>query len=287
MTLFDVYIAIDFSGSKDTVRQRHGIAVAETEQGSSPHVRANEFTRFEAVWYLLQRILHHNSKGKRVLCGFDFQYSFPEGFWYALTGLTEIWGDIVRGMAEGVPGLPAVVEKPESNARRWAELANKKISGGHLGVKVGPFWGPNHSQSINPEFPFSKVAFNEYRLTEKRGPGFKPIFKVGGQGSVGLQSLCGMPYLFQIRTTCLQQKVGFHCWPFEGWGPEGSKHFMVEWYPALYNQGQKSDENDALACVEWAKEVDDRGELLTYLTPSLSDAEKARAAIEGWVLGIL
>lgn len=286
MTLFDVYIAVDFSGSKDAGRQKASIAFVEAQRGEPPDIQQERFNRFEVVLYLLQRLFYHSSKGKRVLCGFDFSYSFPQGFWDALTGQSEMWPAITSGLVNGIANLPPIVEKPESNARGWAELANKKLAHS-LDTGIGPFWGPGFSQSTDPRFPFSKVPFKEYRLTEQRGSGFKPIFKVGGAGSVGLQSLCGLPYLFHIQTTCVQQKTSLHCWPFDGWNPEGTAHYLVEWYPALYNKGQKSHEQDALACIEWAMEMDDDDLLSDYFSPALSDEEKAQAAIEGWILGIL
>ncbi len=286
MPLFDVYIAVDFSGSKDAGRQKASIVSAEAERGTSPDVQKDRFTRFEAVLYLLQRLLHHNSRGKRVLCGFDFSYSFPQGFWPSLTDRSESWVDVTRDLVDGAANLPPIVEKPESNARDWAKLANRKLSH-QLETGIGPFWGPNFAQPTDPKFPYTKAPFKEYRLTERRELGFKPIFKVGGQGSVGLQSICGIPYLFNIRATCEQQKVPLHCWPFDGWSPEGSAHFMVEWYPALYNQGVKSHDQDALACVQWAMDMDEQDQLADCFIPDLSDAERQQAGIEGWVLGVL
>ena len=126
MPLFDVYIAVDFSGSKDVGRQKTSIALAEAERGTSPDVQKDRFTRFEAVLYLLQRLFYHNSKGKRVLFGFDFSYSFPQGFWSSLTDRSEEWIDITRDLVEGAANLPPIIEKPESNARDWAKLANRK-----------------------------------------------------------------------------------------------------------------------------------------------------------------
>ena len=286
MPLFDVYIAVDFSGSKDAGRQKSSIAVAEAHRGTTPETIKDRFSRFEVVLFVLQRLLHHNSKGKRVLCGFDFSYSFPKGFWHTLTGQPEIWSNMTSCLVNGIANLPPITEKPEPNAREWAGLANKKLAYG-LGTGKGPFWGPGSTQSTDPKFPFSKVDFNEYRLTEKRGSGLKSIFKIGGNGTVGLQSLCGIPYLFQIQTTCVQQKVPLHCWPFDGWEPEGSTHCLVEWYPSLYNKGEKSHEQDALACVNWAMGMDDQEKLQDHFVPDLSDDEKAQAMIEGWVLGIL
>lgn len=286
MPLFDVYVAIDFSGSNDSAQQKSSIVFAEALRECEPDVQKNRFTRYEAVLHLLQRILYHNSKGKRVLCGFDFCYSFPRGFWPALTGRSEIWSDVVRDLADGTPHLPAIVEKPKPNAREWAQAANKKLSSS-LHVEAGPFWGPGFDQVKKPHFPYSQMPFKEFRLAERRGPGFKPVFQVGGQGAVGLQSLCGMPYLHNIKTTCVQQKAPLRCWPFDGWEPEGKEHFLVEWYPALYNEGPKSHESDALACVKWAMELDGREELRRYFVPDLTEEEKKQAAIEGWVLGIL
>ncbi len=285
MSLFDVYIGIDFSGSKDVSRQKSSIAVAECVAGSKSETITNQFTRFEVVWHVLQRILHHNSKGRRVMCGFDFCYAFPSGLWSALTGAGESWTDMIRGLADGAGNLPAISEKPESNARRWAELANRAIAG-RVEVSTGPFWGPGFAQSKDPSFPFSRSPFGQFRIVEKKKPSFKPIFKIGGQGSVGLQSLCGIPYLHHIRTTCSQQKVPLLCWPFDGWDPKGSNHIIAEMYPALYNQGPKSHESDASAFVDWAGKMDESGHLLEYFLPELSDDEKATAAVEGWVLGI-
>jgi len=285
MPLFDAYIAVDFSGSKNPARQKHSIAFAEWERSFSPHVRKN-FTRLEVALYLLERIIYYNSYGKRVLCGFDFQYSFPRGFWHTITGLPETWTDILQGIAKGAAGLPPITEQLESDARQWAYVANQRIAY-LLKTRRGPFWGPNFSQIKDPKFPFSHATFEEFRLVEKFMKGSKPIFKIGGQGAVGLQSLCGMPYLFHIRNTCSQQNISLHCWPFDGWDPANSAHLLIEWYPAIQNQGQKSDEEDALSCVRWAKIKDDQGELSNFLAPPLSDSKKTQAMLEGWVLGVL
>lgn len=284
MPLFDVYISVDFSGSNDPARQRCGIAFAEWDRSISPDVRMG-FTRSEVTLYVLERIIHHDSNGKRVLCGFDFQYSFPQGFWRALTGLPETWTNILQGMANGVADLPAVVEEPKSNARLWADMANQRIAR-VMEVRSGPFWGPNFSPAKDPKFLHTR--FEKLRLVEKRDRRFKqPIFKIGGRGAVGLQSLCGIPHLFFLRNSCMLKQIMLHCWPFDGWDPVGSTHFLVEWFPAIQNKGRKGDKEDALACVKWAKAKDDQGELSKYLTPRLSDIDKAQVASEGWVLGIL
>lgn len=288
MPLFDVYIAVDYTGSHDVGVQKGSIAFAELERGATPDVRKG-FTRSTVADHLLERIIDHNQRGKRVLFGFDFQYSFPKGFWNALTGLPEGWASILQCMAKGVAGLPPICEEPESNARKWAHEANKRIAR-RLRTKVGPFWGPHFSpQPTDPKFPFSPGIFEKFRTTEYCWAGFKPsapIFQLGGRGTVGLQSLCGMPHLFYLHNNCLKHKIALQCWPFDGWDPNNSAHFLVEWYPAIQNQGQRSHEQDAKACVEWARDVDEKGQMSKYLLPNLLDNDKAKAAVEGWILGV-
>ncbi len=132
----------------------------------------------------------------------------------------------------------------------------------------------------------STTRFQEQRLVDQKVTSLKPIFKIGGRGSVGLQSLCGIPYLSHIRTVCLRQNVPLHFWPFDGWDLRDYRHVLVEWYPAIHNRGQKSDKNDACACIEWARVKDEEGRLSDYFTPTLSDSERAQATFEGWMLGV-
>lgn len=286
MPLFDVYMAVDFSGSRASGTQRRSIAFAELERGLTANVRKG-FTRATVAGHLLERIIHHNHKGKRVLFGFDFQYSFPKGFWNALTGLPESWRSILEGMAKGVAGLPPVEEEPVSNAREWAHKANGRIIG-RLRTKIGPFWGPHFpSQPTDPRFPFSPDAFEKFRSVENRLTSFKPIFQLGGQGTVGLQSLCGIPHLFYLCNNCFHHKIALHCWPFDGWDLDSTAHVLVEWYPAIQNQGRKSHEQDARACVQWARDVDHKGQMSKYFLPDLPHCDKTKAAVEGWVIGVV
>jgi hypothetical protein len=208
------------------------------------------------------------------------------GFWKTLTNLPETWTGMARGMSEGISGLPPICEDPSSNVRLWAEAANNRIIY-RLDKSNGPFWGPNFSRPTDPLFFHpGGLPFEEYRLVEKRLPGCKPVFKIGGHGSVGLQSLCGIPLLFHLRTECLKQNIPLHFWPFDGWHCNRG-HVVVEWYPSIYNKGQKSDENDARACVEWARLMDVNGILSSYFTPQITNIERTQANFEGWVLGVL
>lgn len=234
--LFDIFIAVDFSGANDPRQQRKHIAFAEMEHGLlTPRVEDElKFTRSDAVTHLMERLHCHDFHGKRVLRGFDFQYSFPIGFWHTLTGLQETWDEMTRGILE------------------WFQ--EKRL----VGQRVKDI----HLKNI------------------------QPIFKVGGGGSVGLQSLCGIPHLSRIRADCSRQSIPLCFWPFDGWELTDCRHVLIEWYPAIHNRGPKSDKNDASACVRWASEGDEEGTLSHYFTPILSDSEKTKATFEGWILGV-
>ena len=243
------------------------------------------FSRLSVVEYLIERLKYHNEQQKRALLGFDFSYSFPKGFWNTLTNADETWEEMVRGMAEGSLNIPSIVEEPSSNARKWAEIANEVIIR-KLKTDSGPFWGPNFIQDKDPRFFIHQTHhFNECRLVEQRLTRCKPIFKIGGHGTVGLQSLCGIPLLHSFVSKCITENIPLHEWPFVGWDTnEGN--MLVEWYPAIYNTGKKSDINDALACVEWARSMDNQGLLKQYFHPILSEREKIQARFEGWILGV-
>jgi len=257
--MLDVYIAIDFSGSKHRYLQRKSIYYAEKEHGSKTEA-TNRRTRQETVDYLFQRLKALNAEGKRALFGFDFQYSFPKGFWGTLTGRSDAWENVLKGLAEGVDDLPAIVEEPVSNARDWAAKANEALAK-RVGLENGPFWGANFVQQKDPRFPYYETPFGEKRATDLLRKDLKPIFKIGGAGSVGLQSLCGMPLLHQFLQRCRSDDIPVHCWPFDGWNIGTSRHVLVEWCPKIQNVGKKSDKNDAVACVDWAYQQDVSGSL--------------------------
>ena len=51
-------------------------------------------------------------------------------------------------------------------------------------------------------------------------------------------------------------------------------------------EGLDSREQDAYAICAWLQERDQLGLLSPYFTPPLSDAEKERTRLEGWILGV-
>jgi hypothetical protein len=66
---------------------------------------------------------------------------------------------------------------------------------------------------------------------------------------------------------------------------------IVEVYPALWSRGfargdRTADQHNAFSIAAWLAAADRNGSLSGFLQPSLRDGEKARAGVEGWILGV-
>lgn len=119
----------------------------------------------------------------------------------------------------------------------------------------GPSWGPHfYSRIKDPKFQFE--AIKKKRLAKERIPKTKPIYKIGGNGSVGLQSLYGIQHISKLRNELKRNYVELFCWPFDGWELPSSGYVLVEIYPGLFNQISKGNAEDVIACSIWIKEQD-------------------------------
>ncbi len=107
--------------------------------------------------------------------------------------------------------LPPVNDRP----REWAKAVNDLICK-RLDLPKGPFWGPN---------------FKEQQKN--------PVYKIGGPGSVGLQSIYGIQNLVELRNEIRSRGIELFCWPFDGWDLPSSGHVLVEIYPKLFKNKTK------------------------------------------------
>ncbi|HEX7065464.1 MAG TPA: hypothetical protein VF199_10410 [Bacillales bacterium] len=278
--MFDLYAFADYSGSLREVEQRKRIALSVIRKvdraGESPETRVG-FTRKTLLLTFRQMLQQATECGERVVFGFDHNYSFPIGFYEAVTGHPWTnWRQVLRLLAEG-----KVAEDP----RGWARMANLKVARRFELETDGPFWGPHFEPRKKPDFPYEEIL-RERRLVEERCPRMKTVFQLGGAGSVGLQSLFGMFYLHQLLLFCDEAGIQLHCWPFDGMEIPSKGHVLVEMYPTLFNQGQRTDQKDAEECAVWLAEQDKLGCLQNWLEPDLDHLEKERVALEGWALGV-
>lgn len=125
------------------------------------------------------------------------------------------------------------------------------------------------------------------RLTEERSKGAKSVFHFDVQGSVAKSTHAGLPWLRLIKQHCPHA----HFWPFDGWEFAHRRSVVAEVYPSLWSKtyeraDRTGDQHDAYSVAAWLAEADRAGTLARFFNPALTDAERAQAAIEGWILGV-
>ncbi len=287
MTEFDLYAFADYSGSKSEYQQRKAIALSVIDNNRKQLYTDHTYTR-ESLRNCFIKILDEaSSEKKRVVFGFDHSYSFPVGFYDVVAGKKwETWEQLLDLLCNSGQGLPQVKDGP----REWAKAVNDLICK-RLDLPKGPFWGPHFKDQLKyPEFPFKSMNMKEKRLVEERVPQTKPVYKIGGNGSVGLQSLYGIQNLFEILNEIRNRSIELFCWPFDGWNLPSSGHVLVEIYPKLFNKKSKNHLQDAEACSEWLYEQDKKSMLLDRFDPNNlkleSENEFKRASLEGWIIGV-
>lgn len=274
MPLFDAYLMVDWSASARPKRGRDSIWACLLERDRDS-ILVNPATRDEAVFWIADRLSDLTARGRRVLCGFDFAFGYPAGFAARLDPRRPDWSGVWRQFAGRV----------SRNGDRFSVA-------GMLATEVGaPFWGrPGGRDDV--ALPASKsVSFNkfaEFRLCERQARGTRSVWQLYGAGSVGSQTLTGLPRLHELRHWQGLEDVT-RVWPFETGlkvPGEAVRIVFAEVYPSLVAKGQ-SDDRQVLALARHFAELDGRKSLASFFAPSLPDAERAVAeGEEGWILGV-
>ncbi|MBT3372854.1 MAG: cobalamin biosynthesis protein CbiG [Rhodospirillaceae bacterium] len=236
-----------------------------------------------------------SAKGQRVLAGFDFPNGYPRGF-ANLAGFSGIDdGAVWRAVWDGLDGLIRDGVDNSNNRFEIAAALNERISGGPF-----PFWGcPGHRQSAT--LSSRKTHAYDQKTPERRHceawlPRSQPCWKLYTTGSVGSQSLMGIPVLKALRDApelAAQTLV----WPFEtGLGPPPPEPswqiILAEVYPSILKIETRKDEiKDAVQVETIARHLaarDARGALVEDLSGPKSLSAEVRAMVEaeeGWILG--
>ena len=102
------------------------------------------------------------------------------------------------------------------------------------------------------------------------------------------EAAAALPWLLYLRRR-LGARV--HFWPFDGWAVPAGRSAIVEVYPRLWSgsfvrEDRTGDQHDAYAVAAWLRAADLQGTLAGFLDPHLAPAERTRAEIEGWILGV-
>lgn len=269
MTGFELFIGIDYSGAETPTSRLPGLQVFASRPGAPVPVRWASPTRSNngqrVNWTrreVAERLRHEVRSGRCLLAGIDHGFSFPISYFgrYGLSG----WPQFLEDFA---------THWPTHQDHVYVDFVRD---------------GSLHRHGTAPPPGRRTGSPDEYRLTERWTSSAKSVFRLDGQGTVGKSTHAGIPWLKWLRD---ELGDAVHFWPFDGWLPARGKAVIAEVYPSIFRnryprEGRSGDEQDAYATARWMADMAARGELAAYFDPPLAPAERAVAAVEGWMLGV-
>ena len=235
----------------------------------------NPSTRAAATAHLLDVCRRPGS----TLLGVDFSLGYPAGT-ANLLGLDGVpWQETWKLLAE-------LVDDADNNGNNRFEVAaelNRRMGGG-----PGPFWGCPAS-GRGPTLTSTKVTsapLGEWRQVEQRlrDKGHRPFsaWQLLGAGSVGSQTLLGIPRLVELTASLTGRGRRVAVWPFDARIVVGGGVDLVvaEVWPSLHPSEEPAAEQvrDEVQVIETSRRL--RGGV--ELTPSGSSDVLAE---EGWIRG--
>jgi hypothetical protein len=229
-------------------------------------------TRAAAQAHLVARFDHALAEGWRVTAGFDFPFGYPSGFARAVTGSDDpfaLWG-----------WLAEVITDDERNANNRWEVAEKLNA---LFPGVGPFWGCPAARGT-PTLPARGSlrhghGMPERRAVEERLKRAQPCWKLFTTGSVGSQTLLGLP-----RLQALRRRYGdrLAVRPFED---RDAPILLAEVYPSLLDREIRARQRPRE--VFDAAQVRVLAAAFARLPPERRDAMLREGdREEGWIAGL-
>jgi precorrin-8X/cobalt-precorrin-8 methylmutase len=279
MPLFDAYLAVDWSAHKRPKTGSNSVWICSA--GEPPE---NPSTRAEATERVRALLREAVSGGRRVLVGFDFAYGYPQGFAGALGSVGQPWRRVWELLGREI----ADDSTNRSNRFDVAVALNARLD-------APAFWGwPTRDDRLPQREPHDRVL-PEFRVTERllRERGHRPfsVWQLAGHGSVGSQTLLGIPRVLSLRDDAELESVSA-IWPFEtGFAALAAQVVHAEVWPSLVEtRGLHTvpDADQVASLVAWWAELDGADALapLFERPPGLSD-DDAEAAVreEGWILG--
>jgi hypothetical protein len=236
--------------------------------------------------------------GERVLVGLDFPYGYPAGFAAALGLHGEPWKAIWGYLASRIQDDA----KNQSNRFEVASAINARL--GHN----APFWGrlsqAGPTSLALPHLPTKKPVtyrgvsgpggLSEWRQVEDCLRGLhtapQPVWKLFYPGSVGSQSLVGIPVLERLRNHDELRPIS-RVWPFEIATPDLADGvpavIHAEIWPSIvpfgHEAGSCRDEQQVRAVVKCWRALDRQGRLAEWF--AIPEDTRVRRE-EGWVLGV-
>lgn len=229
-------------------------------------------TRMAAVRALTGLLDGELRAGRRALVGFDFPFGYPRGFAKAVTGRDDpfaLWA-----------WLALRIEDDARNANNRFDVAEALNAGFDA---PGPFWGCSAKRATH-EMLFRKPGYDAFAFAQRREveqilPRAKTVFQLLGNGSVGSQSLMGLPHLQGLRE---RYGANLAVTPFDA--PD-TPIVLAEIYPGLIDAAVKARVRDA--------EILDAGQVRLVAKAFASLPSAGLDALlregdpeEGWILGL-
>lgn len=291
--LFQAYLMVDWSAATKPTTGADSIWVGVLKRNvrfQMAFEAHNPSTRAEAEKLIDAQLAELSRKSERVLVGFDFPLGFPQGAAAAL----KLEGPPWRALMDFVSA--EMKDKPTNANNRFQVGAkmNRLMTG-----EAFPFWGaPAREEqttlSAKRAREHNPGDLPEFRLTEQALKGPSSIWKLYYQGSVGGQTLTGLPVVRRLRDA---RRERAQIWPFEtGWKPltpaalDNIEAVFAEIYPSQYpivpKAGEIKDEAQVRTVVERMHALDEKGQLGALFGPAKDDPRREIVEREeGWILG--
>ncbi len=295
--LFSAYVIVDWSAASKPTTGADSVWIGVLKRDVRFRMAFESFnppTRAEAEKRLALILDDLKKRSERALVGFDFSLGFPRGFAEALKLSGEhpwraTWDQIDK-MAK---------DKADNTNNRFgvASEINRRLTGGPF-----PFWGcpPRDTlTTLQPkkQRPHGPGDLPEFRHAELLAKGAASIWKLYYNGSVGGQTIMGIP---AVRRLKVARGDGARAWPFEtGFKAiteadlAGVDVVLAEVYPSMIKApalpGEVKDLTQVRTTAEHFARLDEAGKLGALFAPPkgtaadvVLDAERE----EGWILGL-
>jgi molybdopterin-guanine dinucleotide biosynthesis protein B len=221
--LFDRVIVVDWSAANlptSAANRANAVWIGCTDAEGS--IEWHHRTRHAAEAQLGTLIDTARKGGQRLLLGFDFAMGYPAGFAARLTGQASaraVWAWLAA----------AITDAPDNRNNRFDVACRMNAA---FPEGPGPFWSHPFGQTW-PGLPsrrkgidFAALGLAEHRAAEAAIPRAKSPWMLFNPGSVGSQSLLGLPMIHRLA-----QAPGSAVWPFDP--PDAAPVVLAEVYPSL------------------------------------------------------
>ncbi len=293
--LFDAYMIVDWSAASKPATGSDSIWIAILKRDVRfrlTHSAHNLATRAEARAFISQAVADFKRRSERVLIGFDFCLAFPRGTAAALKLSGQpAW----RAMLEFVSREMKDKADNTNNRFQVAAKMNRLMTG-----EAFPFWGcPARDEQTTLKAKRQRDHqpgdLAEFRYGEAAQPGMSSIWKLYYQGSVGGQTLTGLPVIKSLKET---GGDAIKLWPFEtGWralassDTDGIDAVVAEVWPSLIpakpEAGETKDAAQVRTLAAYFAALDESGKLGALFGARNHGAPSDIVENEeGWVLGV-